>query len=295
MTADSKAPDAVLVPENWVREAKVLADDAAERAGVRIELATSHADCEAASRLFDQVWHDSESSVLTPGALIALAHSGNYVALVRVGDRVVGAAAGFFSPPRAQTLHSHIAGMLPELRGRGAGIALKLHQRHWALGVGATNITWTFDPLVARNAYLNVHRLGAEIECYFENFYGDMGDALNGHDDSDRALANWNLLRPYPRRPSVLDREPEYVLSRQGDRPQLQLPAGESNGPLTLQIPADIEGLRRTNPAAASAWRAGLRAALTWALADGWKVVDVRRDGCYLLERSGKSGGQRRS
>ncbi|GAB3921495.1 hypothetical protein GCM10029976_008620 [Kribbella albertanoniae] len=295
MTADSKAPDVGdSVPDGWVQDAAALAYDAAARAGVRIEPATTYADCAAASRLFDEVWHDSETSVLTPGALTALAHSGNYVALVRVGDRVVGAAAGFFSPPRAQTLHSHIAGMLPELRGRGAGIALKLHQRHWALEVGATNITWTFDPLVARNAYLNVHRLGAAIDCYFENFYGDMGDALNGHDDSDRALANWNLLHPYPPRPTVLTQEPVDVLRNDGDQPHVQLPA-TGDGPLTLQIPTDIEGLRRTNPTAASAWRAGLREALTWALADGWRVVDVRRDGCYLLERPAESGGQRRS
>ncbi|MFD9940495.1 GNAT family N-acetyltransferase [Nonomuraea sp. NPDC059023] len=278
MTNDNKVAD------GWLLSAASLAADAAGRAGVTIGLASSQADCEAASRLFDRVWNQRENSLLIPGALIALAHSGNYVAVVRAGDRVVGAAAGFFGPPRARTLHSHLAGVLPELRGRGAGNALKLHQRHWALSVGATNITWTFDPLVARNAYLNVHRLGARIDRYFENFYGDMGDTLNGHDDSDRALANWNLLRPYPRPSAGLDREPHYLLRQDGDHPLLDSP-GSGAELLALQIPADIETLRHTNPAAASAWRAGLRKAMTWALSDGWAVVDVRRDGCYLLER----------
>ncbi|MFI6296518.1 GNAT family N-acetyltransferase [Nonomuraea sp. NPDC050790] len=316
MTNDAR--DAVLVAES-------LADAAAKRAGVTIEPAFSQADCAAASRLFDRVWNQRESSLLAPGALIALAHSGNYVAVARAGDRIVGAAAGFFGPPPARTLHSHLAGVLPELRGRGAGNALKLHQRHWALSAGATNITWTFDPLVARNAYLNVHRLGARVERYFENFYGEMGDVLNGHDASDRALANWDLLRACPPPPladekphhladekplqladeklrrqladdevrHLAGREPRYLLRRDGDRPLLDEPgpAEPEAGLLALQIPADIETLRRTNPAAASAWRADLRAAMTWALAEGWVVVDVRRDGCYLLERPAAGSG----
>ncbi|MFG3436305.1 GNAT family N-acetyltransferase [Nonomuraea sp. NPDC047897] len=277
----------MLVTDSWVVGAASLAGAAAERAGVTIELASSQADCEAASQIFDRVWNQREGSVLSPGALIALAHSGNYVAVVRAGDRVVGAAAGFFAPPRTQTLHSHIAGVLPELRGRGAGNALKLHQRHWALSVGATSITWTFDPLVARNAYLNVHRLGARIDRYFENFYGDMGDALNGHDDSDRALANWNLLRPYPHPAVTVERAPHYLLRADGDRPLLDKPGSGASRTelLALQVPENIEALRRTNPSAASAWRFGMRKAMTWALADGWEVVDVRRDGCYLLAR----------
>ncbi|MFI6503989.1 GNAT family N-acetyltransferase [Nonomuraea typhae] len=294
MTNGSKSPDAggtVPDTDGWVLGAASLARSAADRAGVTIEPASSQEDCEAASRLFDRVWNQPEgSSLLTPGALIALAHSGNYVAVVRASDRVVGAAAGFFAPPRARTLHSHLAGVLPELRGRGAGNALKLHQRHWALAAGATNITWTFDPLVARNAYLNVHRLGARIDRYFEDFYGEMGDALNGHDASDRALANWNLLRPHPHPAPAVRPEPHYLLRTDGDRPLLE--KTQARGELlALQIPADIETLRRTNPGAASQWRAGLREAMTWALAGGWAVVDVRRDGCYLLERPAEGSG----
>ena len=67
-------------------------------------------------------------------------------------------------------------------RGRGhqVGHALKMHQRRWALERGLSTITWTFDPLVARNAYFNLAKLGATPVHYYEDFYGELGDELGG-------------------------------------------------------------------------------------------------------------------
>ena len=73
------------------------------------------------------------------------------------------------------------------------GFALKLHQRAWALSRDVTTITWTFDPLVCRNAYFNVAKLAATPAEYLPDFYGEMDDVINGSDDSDRLLVHWPL------------------------------------------------------------------------------------------------------
>ena len=87
--------------------------------------------------------------------------------------------------------------MAPGLTGRHVGFALKLHQRAWALLRGVSEIAWTFDPLVSRNAYFNLVKLGAQPAEYLPNFYGTMLDTINGDDDSDRLLVRWRLRSPH--------------------------------------------------------------------------------------------------
>ena len=77
--------------------------------------------------------------------------------------------------------------------GKHVGLALKQHQRRWALGRGIMTIEWTFDPLVRRNAYFNLVKLGARVVGYEPAFYGAMHDAFNDGDDTDRAVVRWNL------------------------------------------------------------------------------------------------------
>ncbi len=58
-------------------------------------------------------------------------------------------------------MHSHMLAALPGPAARGVGYALKLAQRAQALDQGIHLVRWTFDPLVARNAWLNLGKLGA--------------------------------------------------------------------------------------------------------------------------------------
>ena len=79
------------------------------------------------------------------------------------------------------------------MAGRHVGFALKLHQRAWCLDRGITLLEWTYDPLVARNAYFNLGKLGARVAEYLPDFYGVMGDGINRYDESDRILVHWSL------------------------------------------------------------------------------------------------------
>jgi predicted GNAT superfamily acetyltransferase len=151
----------------------------------------------AASDVLSQVWGGDRTGV--PANLLrALARAGNYAFGLYDGDRMVGASVAFFGPPSARTLHSHITGLLPAHRGHGEGRALKFHQREWALAHGAQRITWTFDPLVARNAHFNIRVLGVRVVEYLVDHYGPMDDGVNRGDESDRLLVSWDLLSPLP-------------------------------------------------------------------------------------------------
>ncbi|MEV7969420.1 GNAT family N-acetyltransferase, partial [Sphaerisporangium sp. NPDC088356] len=146
-------------------------------------------------RLFDGIWHpDPGGAPITVELMRALSHAGNYVVGAYEGDRLAGASVGFLAAPAGRVLHSHVTGTSD---GRGIGFALKLHQRAWALSRGLERITWTFDPLVRRNAHFNLTKLGARPEEYLPSFYGAMEDAINGGDESDRMLAIWRLNEPH--------------------------------------------------------------------------------------------------
>lgn len=244
----------------------------------------------AASELVAQIWKvDNAQSHVSPELLTAFAHAGNYVAGGFRGEELMAVCVGFFYPPRENALHSHIAGVRPDAAGAGWGRALKHHQRDWCLERGVSRMTWTYDPLVARNAYFNIHKLGCDVEVYMPDFYGPMGDGLNHGQHSDRLMVAWRLDQPetqHAKMPQSLDGEGSAVLRSVDGRPQLDLAQAATATRCTVQIPSDIEQLRRREPELGISWRLALRAALRGLLREGWRVVDFDRQGHYCLTRS---------
>ncbi|MGW2445779.1 GNAT family N-acetyltransferase [Streptomyces sp. NPDC001675] len=269
------------------------AERAAHASGVRVRLLTGLEELRDVYRLFDGIWRpDPANPPVTSELLRALTKGGNYVSGAYEGDRLVGASVGFFGVPADRSLHSHIAGVAPPAHGRSIGFALKLHQRAWALQQGAGAITWTYDPLVSRNAHFNLMKLSATAVEYLRNFYGGMHDGINGDDESDRLLIHWDLGSPEvtaagagtPRRvDAVLARGAVTALARSGDG----LPAeGTLDGEVLLvAVPEDIETLRRDRPEHAARWRKAVRGALETLLADGARVVGFSREAGYVVTR----------
>src|SRR5581483_6613934 len=176
-------------------DAAVAAADAAARASdVQVRELVDQHDLETVYRLYNDIWRPDPTNPPVTGELLrALSKAGNYIGGAFSGDTLVGACVGFFGAPAGAVLHSHIAGVSGAARGRNVGFALKVHQRAWSLLRGVTTVEWTFDPLVRRNAYFNITKLAALPTEYLDNFYGDMHDAINGGDDSDRLLVRWRL------------------------------------------------------------------------------------------------------
>lgn len=245
-----------------------------------------------ASLLLDEVWNVGQAGTtqLEPGLLVALAHSGNYVAgaFDNKTDELIGVTVGFFGQPLGKVMHSHIAGVRHDQVGRGTGAAMKLHQRLWCLNNGVMQMTWTFDPLIARNAAFNFRKLGAYFVDYYEDFYGQMRDGVNAGQASDRMMVSWSL-----------DRAPKETSSKRLDQiddhdMNYALRVGESGEPVetdvprstvyaALQIPADMETLRGENPELATQWRLALRDGIVQLTEDGWELVGLRKDNTYIF------------
>jgi predicted GNAT superfamily acetyltransferase len=284
-----------LDPES-VAEANQVADAAALAAGVRIREIGDLDGLEAVYRLYDSIWRpDPKNPPVTTALLRALTKAGNYVAGAFDADELVGASVGFFgSSGETLELHSHVAGVSRRALGRSVGFALKLHQRAWALRRGITVIEWTYDPLVRRNAYFNVVKLGALPAEYLPRFYGGMTDTINVGDDTDRLLARWALDTPEVTaaslgKPSLRDAERELAAGA-----VVALGRAEDGSPapgtldervLLIAVPHDIESLRTTDPAAAQRWRVGVRETLGAAMADGARVVGFDQAGWYVVDR----------
>jgi predicted GNAT superfamily acetyltransferase len=277
VTAHGGAADAAAAPDAVVADAARAADAAARAAGVEIREVDDMAGHAAIERLWTEIW----GGPAMPAELLrALAKVHGYVAAAYEGDRMVGACAGFFHAPAERALHSHVAGVSTEAAGRGIGFALKVHQRAWVLERGLDAITWTYDPLVARNAYFNLVKLAAQAAEYLPNFYGAMPDAINRGDESDRVLVRWDLHDP--RVAAACWGRPAVEPAESGTRSQQAGQPGAGGRLVTVPVPADIETLRTTDPAAARRWRTTVREGLLPPLSDGGAVVGFGRDG-YLV------------
>ena len=269
-------------------EATRAAVAAAAAAGVVVRELHQPGHLLAVQRLFEEVWRPAEADPppVTAGLLRALAHSGAYVVGAFAGTRMVGASAGFFTAPPDPVLHSHITGVAPGGQHRGIGFALKVHQRAWALARGVPEVVWTFDPLVARNAWFNLAKLGALPTEYLEDFYGPRTDAINAGMASDRLLLAWRLDDPAvaaacagrPRQPLPVPAEAALAVG-----PDLEPVAAETDAPaVTVALPPAVE---RLAPERRRAWRAAVRQALGGRLAAGAAVAGfLRHPDRYLVQ-----------
>jgi predicted GNAT superfamily acetyltransferase len=280
-----------LDPTQLEQRASAEAADAAARAGVKIVPLHDLDTLTAASDLVADVWGTGEDDPqIRPELLRALTHAGNYAAGAYANGDLVGTIIGFLGRDDEGTyLHSHILGVSVAHRGANIGFALKSDQRAWALARGIDKVTWTFDPLVRRNAHFNLQKLGAHADSYLESFYGSMNDGINAGDESDRLLAVWRLseMKATEAANGKLD-EPQPT----GAAEALQ---SDANGePQTVDVsaatvlcatPEDIVALRRTDPDRALRWRLALRKSLGAAMHDGYAVAGFTRSGWYVLSR----------
>lgn len=260
------------------------ADRATSRAGVRVLPLDTLAGVQDAADVLARVWRTSPTTPpLSADVMRAVEHAGGYVVGAYADDVMVGVSSGFLGlgADDRPVLHSHISGVVDQ--GRGVGIALKLHQRAWALSRGITTITWTFDPVVRRNAWFNLVKLGATGVEYLPDFYGPMSDGVNGGESSDRLFTRWDLTSapagPLPADGATL------LLDDVDGAPVATAQAPADSARLLLRLPADIEGLRGSDPSTATAWRLAVRSALIPAFADGFTVVGMTPDARLLLAR----------
>jgi predicted GNAT superfamily acetyltransferase len=259
---------------------------------VQIRETEGMAEIREVTDLMALVWgHD----LLDPGIARAIQHAGGYLTGAWDGRRIVGGSIAFLGRHGAElVLHSHATCTAPSLVGQGIGLALKWHQRRWTLDRGIQAIEWTYDPLVARNGWFNLTKLGARGVAYEVDFYGRMDTAIERGEESDRCFVRWELDDPKVVAAAAGDLDVPDLGAMQASGvpvvvdvgPEGQPVTGEvpEGGPALAHLPADIESLRLANPQLAGAWRRAVRDTVGAAMQAGRHLTAATRDGWYLLE-----------
>ncbi|MCX6434647.1 MAG: hypothetical protein NTY21_00890, partial [Actinobacteria bacterium] len=159
-------------------------------------------------------------------------------------------------------------------------------QKTWALDRGYDEITWTFDPLVRRNGKLNITKLGVQVHDYFPDFYGDLPDALNAGDPTDRCMARWALKGTH-----VAETNSEGIpvaLENVGGNPKENAHSEKNVHKVLCYLPEDIIEIRSKDPIISLKWRMALRNQLHPRLSSGWNISGFTIDGAYILSAPGK-------
>ena len=231
---------------------------------ISIRPLTSLPDQDLGRMIFDKTWAMDAGTEITPNLLQAMIHSGAYLSGAFVDGECVGAAFAFPATTGGLHLHSHMTAVLDNFRDKGIGYALKVDQYKWAKQNNYKEITWTFDPLVARNAKLNVLKLGVDISAYYPNFYGDMPDELNAGDESDRVMASLKVVGDVP--------TPKTAIST------------PDKSAVLIAIPDDIVAIRGKDLAENLRWRRSVRDEFVSALARGGKVIGFSANNEYVVQ-----------
>jgi predicted GNAT superfamily acetyltransferase len=245
-------------------------------------------DFQACVEVQRAVWGLSDLEITSVLQLVATVHAGG---LLLVAEDAAGAVVGFSYAFAALDggvghLHSDMLAVRPEVRGQGLGARLKWAQRAEALGRGIGLVTWTFDPMQARNARLNLRRLGAVATEIRPDFYGVTTSSLHHGLPTDRLLVRWELETPRvreragapppPPEAGVLARPRILAVSGDRDRPVPSDPRLDLDDPVVLlEIPADWSGLCRAAPVEAAAWQRAVTRTFEAYLARGYRAVDL--------------------
>ena len=219
------------------------------------------------------------------------------MSILKIMQKAGGISAGAFSPDGSllgfvygltgirggRPFHwSHMLAIHPKARDLGLGTRLKLYQRELLLPLGVEAVEWTYDPLEARNAHLNINHLGGEIAEYVRDMYeGEFGSDLARGIGTDRFIVRWRINSE--RVLGALEDRRAGVAERFRDAP-IANPEGAADGELPdvprvrVEVPENIQAVKAESTERAQAWLASTRRAFESYFAQGYRVDAYCRD-----------------
>lgn len=257
-------------------------------------------DMRAMITLQNAFWGEEAESIVPAHMLFSLANHGGHVLAAFDDDKPVGMLVGFIGTDSAETERPALANLqmvskrmvvLPPYRSAGIGARLKQAQREMAVKQGIRLVTWTFDPIMALNAHLNLRKLGAIGTRYYQDYYGSVeGSGLALLGTSDRMYVEWwvtsrrveervNGVRGGLTLEHYLSAETPLLNPAEVNANGLPVPGdgpprfGETALAL-LEIPHDFRGLMGQDVELARYWRAHVRAMFVQAFARGFVATD---------------------
>lgn len=260
-----------------------------EAPGYRIRPLASRAEWKACVRLQEETWGEGFAERVPTAILGIAARLGGVISgAFDAGGELAGFVFGLTGLEDGAPVHwSDMLAVRAADRGRGLGVALKLHQRERLLAMGVRRVLWTFDPLEALNARLNLTRLGAVARTYVRDMYGESDSPLHRGIGTDRLLVEWVLDSPRVRDRTegtgggiathAGDAVPVLAGSQRADG--LFVPGepdpGRTEPRLLASIPRSIQEIKAQDPELARAWRAATRAALEPYMEGGWEAREL--------------------
>ncbi len=267
-------------------------------------------DMEGVEELQKAVWGDDPSYIMHRHMLVSIARNGGLVLGAFDGERLVGCAMAFLGadmpdekrPAMANLkLYSKRTAVLEAYHNMGIGYRLKLAQRDFAIQRGIRLITWTFDPLLSRNAHFNIRKLGVTVSHYFQDYYGTESKALTLAGSSDRFQADWWLTSRRVQERIKGSRGPLTLAQYLGGGVRLLNPTSVTADGLPapsdqfieppsalglVEIPPDFPRIVQADPALARSWREHSRAVFGAVLSAGYILTDFVHESFEGRERS---------
>lgn len=260
-------------------------------------------DMRAVVELQKVYWGADAESVIPAHMLFSLANYGGHVLTAFDGEIPVGVLVGFLGthdddPRRPAMANLQIVSkrmvVLPDYRGGGIGYRLKLTQRDRAMSQGVRLVTWTFDPLLALNAHLNIRKLGGICPQYMENYYGNATEGgLATLGTSDRLLVEWWVTnrrveeRLFGKRGDLslshyLQAETAILNPTEARSNGFAIPASGTAVPKSslalVEVPVNYPEILIKDSALAQAWRQHSRVVFQRMFARGYVVTDFLRE-----------------
>jgi predicted GNAT superfamily acetyltransferase len=264
-------------------------------------------------------WGSDLESIIPAHMLFSLANHGGHVLAAFEDNTMAGVLIGFLGTSEQDSNRPAMANLqivskrmivLPPFRNRGIAYQLKLAQRDLALQQGVRLITWTFDPLLATNAHLNIRKLGVTSHLYLQDYYGTQAEGgLTTLGSSDRLLVEWWVTnrrveeRLFGKRADLnldqyLGAGTVIVNATSATDDGMTMPALKTTPPGTsmalVEIPTDYASLVKNNPTLAQRWRTHSRELFQQLMTSGFIVTDFLRQNFegrprafYLLSYNG--------
>jgi predicted GNAT superfamily acetyltransferase len=253
----------------------------------------SQDDYQQCQELESEIWG---AAIAVPAALMMVSQKVGGVTAGAFDEdgRMLGMVYGLTGPCEGRLVHwSHMLAVREEVRGLGLGRQLKLFQRDLVRALGAESMLWSFDPLEAKNAHLNINRLGALPVEYLEDLYGEPESRLHEGLGTDRFVVEWELAGTATR-PEVEDgaweAAPIVNVTAEGDplAGGFELPDAPA---VRMEVPFDVQRVKAASAGAGAVWRACTRRTVQGYFERGYRVVAFRRemssDRCFYLLRGG--------
>ena len=266
---------------------------------VRVRPLKDYAELSACVELQKKTWGSHFDDIVSAALMLVSQKVGGVASgAFDEDDHLIASIFGLTGIRRDRPVHwSHMLAVEPTHQRKGFGRLLKLYQRARMLDLDVHEMYWTFDPLEARNAHFNLNVLGARVDDYVMDMYGP-GDSSPLHRGlgTDRFVARWDLDHHLPDQLAEEHKRIQWVDGMASASIPFGSGGADPNGTdkkesaALVEIPANIQQLKATNPDAARDWRTATRAAFTKHLSEGRSVTGFAREPStgecyYFLDR----------